>query len=68
MTVSIIVNEKRYTFDNEMTIDVLLQKFEMDTSKIAVELNLEIIPKSEYQSTSLNDGDQLEIVHFVGGG
>ena len=68
MTVSIIVNEKRYTFDNEMTIDVLLQKFEMDLSKIAVELNLEIIPKSEYQSTPLNDGDQLEIVHFVGGG
>lgn len=68
MTVSIIVNEERYTFDNQMTIDVLLESFDMDRSKIAVELNLKIVPKSEYASTALNDGDQLEIVHFVGGG
>ncbi|MCH2038897.1 MAG: sulfur carrier protein ThiS [Rickettsiales bacterium] len=68
MTVSITVNEERYTFDNKMTIDVLLESFDMDRSKIAVELNLKIVPKSEYTSTALNDGDQLEIVHFVGGG
>ena len=68
MTVSITVNDERYKFDNKMTIDVLLESFDMDRSKIAVELNLKIVPKSEYTSTALNDGDQLEIVHFVGGG
>ena len=37
-------------------------------NRVAVELNENIVPKSEYESTSLNDGDRVEIVGFVGGG
>jgi thiamine biosynthesis protein ThiS len=35
---------------------------------VAVELNLEIVPRANWEATHLNDGDKLEIVHFVGGG
>ena len=39
-----------------------------DITRIVVELNLAIVPKADYDKTILNDGDSLEIVHFVGGG
>ena len=40
----------------------------LDGRKVAVERNLEIVPRSAYESTSLEDGDRIEIVHFIGGG
>lgn len=39
-----------------------------DTKRVAVELNGDILPKSQYESTLLQDGDCVEIVSFVGGG
>lgn len=39
-----------------------------DIQRVAVERNLEIVPKSGYQDTILQDGDTLEVVSFVGGG
>jgi thiamine biosynthesis protein ThiS len=40
----------------------------LDPAKVAVERNLEIVPRSTLAQVQLADGDQLEIVHFVGGG
>jgi thiamine biosynthesis protein ThiS len=40
----------------------------LDGRKVAVERNLEIVPRSAYERTSLEDGDRIEIVHFIGGG
>ncbi len=40
----------------------------LDTRKVAVERNLEIVPRSFYGETLLADGDRIEIVHFIGGG
>jgi len=40
----------------------------IQSKKVAVELNREIIPKSHYQNTILNENDVIEIVHFIGGG
>jgi thiamine biosynthesis protein ThiS len=40
----------------------------LDPRKVAVERNLAIVPRSLYASTPLADGDQIEIVHFIGGG
>lgn len=39
-----------------------------DPKRVAVEMNGDILPKSQYESTALQDGDSLEIVSFVGGG
>ena len=40
----------------------------LDPRKVAVERNLEIVPRSLYAATPLADGDRIEIVHFIGGG
>lgn len=50
------------------TVAALIDELDIPAGKIAVERNLEIVPKSAYLGTALNDGDRIEIVHFVGGG
>jgi thiamine biosynthesis protein ThiS len=46
----------------------LLTRLGLEPAKIAVERNLEIVPRSQYGATALADGDRLEIVQFIGGG
>jgi thiamine biosynthesis protein ThiS len=50
------------------TVTALIDEIGLDGRKVAVERNLEIVPRSQYLATALDDGDRLEIVHFVGGG
>ena len=50
------------------TILGYLETLAIDPGRVAVELNLDILPKTEYETTPLNEGDRVEIVHFVGGG
>ncbi|MGA9659451.1 MAG: sulfur carrier protein ThiS [Asticcacaulis sp.] len=49
-------------------LTALIDEIGLDGRKVAVEKNLEIVPRSAYLATPLQDGDRLEIVHFVGGG
>jgi thiazole synthase len=51
-----------------MTVRALLESLGLDPRKIAVERNLEIVPRSTYGEILVGDGDRLEIVHFIGGG
>ncbi|WKL56401.1 sulfur carrier protein ThiS [Asticcacaulis sp. ZE23SCel15] len=46
----------------------LIEEIGIEARKLAVEQNLEIVPRSQYHETAINDGDRIEIVHFVGGG
>ena len=46
----------------------LIERLGLDARKIAIERNLEIVPRSAYAATMLGEGDRLEIVNFVGGG
>lgn len=50
------------------TVAQYLETTDYNRSRIAVERNGEIVPKSEYDSTLLKDGDVIEVVSFVGGG
>jgi thiazole synthase len=50
------------------SIAALVASIGLDPAKVAVERNLEIVPRSMLADVMLTDGDQLEIVHFVGGG
>lgn len=50
------------------TITDLVAALELDTRKVAVERNLEIVPRSLHAQTPVADGDRIEIVHFIGGG
>ena len=49
-------------------VAALVAALGLDARKVAVERNLEIVPKSRYGQTPLADGDRIEIVSFVGGG
>lgn len=50
------------------TVLALIEELKLDPRKVAVERNLEIVPRSLHVSTELNDGDKIELVQFVGGG
>ncbi len=50
------------------TVGALVAGLGLDVRKVAVERNLEIVPRSLYARTALSDGDRIEIVHFIGGG
>ncbi len=50
------------------TVHGLVRSLGLDVRKVAVERNLEIVPRSLYADTPLKDGDRIEIVHFIGGG
>jgi sulfur carrier protein len=65
--VRIFVNGEEKTIEST-TILGYLNEIEIDPQRIAVELNLDILPKGDYSTTRLKDGDRIEIVHFVGGG
>ena len=50
------------------TVATLLDHLRLDARKVAVELNEAIVPRSTYGAVTLNGGDRIEIVHFIGGG
>lgn len=62
------INGESRKFEEHLSISELLRALSLESRKIAVERNLEIVPKSAYDKTALADGDRIEIVHFVGGG
>ena len=62
------VNGETRSFDGAATVAALVEALGLDARKVAVERNLEIVPKSAYGATALSDGDRIEIVHFIGGG
>lgn len=64
----ITVNGEKKRVEGPITVAGLLAALELQPRKIAVERNLEIVPKSLFGETALSDGDKIEIVQFVGGG
>ena len=64
----ITVNGEERRFEAPMNVLELLAALELEPKKIAVERNLEIVPRSLFDETALADGDAIEIVQFVGGG
>ena len=65
---SIIVNGEERSLSESQTVKQLIETLGLDGRKVAVERNMEIVPKSQYNNILLGDGDRLEIVHFIGGG
>lgn len=66
--ISLTINGEATKAPQGGTLADLVARLELDIRKLAVERNLEIVPRSQYAATILQEGDQLEIVHFVGGG
>ncbi len=62
------VNGEPRELSDGANVTDLLASIDLPVDKVAVERNLEIVPRSTYGATSLKDGDKIEIVHFIGGG
>jgi thiazole synthase len=68
MTLKITLNGEIRQLDEPANLRLFLTGLGLDPAKIAVERNLEIVPRSTYDQVQVTDGDRLEIVHFIGGG
>ncbi len=64
----VTVNGEERMLDRASSVEAFLVEIGLDPRKVAVERNLEIVPKSQFGETKLEEGDKLEIVHFIGGG
>ena len=64
----IIVNGEQKDVADGLTAAQLVEDMEITGKRIAMEVNLEIVPRSTYAEHSFNAGDKVEIVHAVGGG
>ena len=62
------INGEEKEFHKEIILEKLLENNNFDTSKIAVILNEDIVPKDEYKNKVVKDEDIIEVVSFVGGG
>ncbi len=68
MSLTVTINGETRSLSGAMSVRELLSSLGMDPAKIAVERNLEIVPRSQYGAVQVGQGDRLEIVHFIGGG
>jgi thiazole synthase len=68
MALEIILNGETRRLDQPLSVRGLLESLGLDPAKIAVERNLQIVPRSTYDQVAVGQGDKFEIVHFIGGG
>jgi sulfur carrier protein len=66
--VKVIVNGEPREVAPTLTVAELLRQLEVSPRGVAVEVNLQVIPRSQHEQYRLNEGDRLEIVTLVGGG
>ena len=64
----IVLNGDPYDVPGPLTIAGLLARLDIDSRRVAVERNLVVLKRALFDTTEVNDGDQIEIVNFVGGG
>jgi len=62
------INGETREMQDAADMAALIAALGLDSRKVAVERNFEIVPRSLYGATPLVDGDRIEIVHFIGGG
>lgn len=62
------VNGEDLTLPGPLSVRGLIVHLGLTDGPVAVERNLQIVPRAEHETTALSDGDTIEIVHFVGGG
>ena len=62
------INGEAREFHDGVTCADLVSSLELDVRKIAIERNLEVVPRETFADVRLCEGDNLEIIHFIGGG
>jgi len=68
MSISVLINGQSNNIAEGTSLLTLLEKLDIDPGRVAVEYNMEIVNKSNFNDTVLKENDTLEIITFVGGG
>ena len=66
--IKIKVNGKKLVFDKNDSILILIKKLKIPVNKVAIELNKKILDKNKIGKIKVKNNDNIEIVHFIGGG
>ncbi len=64
----LLINGQATEMPAELTARQLIERLELTSKRIALEVNGEIVPRSTYEAHNLREGDKIEIVHAIGGG
>ena len=67
-TVTVMVNDETRALPDGATVADLVATLGLGARRIAVEVNRAVVPRVAYESTTLREGDAIEVIHFVGGG
>ncbi|MCO6512798.1 MAG: sulfur carrier protein ThiS [Aridibacter famidurans] len=65
---NIVVNGELKEVPAGLSLQRLMDHLEMPTERVAVELNLDVVPKAKWPEVDVKEEDKVEIIHFVGGG
>lgn len=65
---NIVVNGEKKELSGELNLQELLKKLDLPTERVAIEVNKMVIRKKDWTTINIKDADQIEIIHFVGGG
>ena len=68
MAISVHLNGERREVAGEITLDRLIDEFDLPKQRVAVELNERVVRRGDWPETIVRDSDKIEVVHFVGGG
>ncbi len=66
--IKILLNGETREVPQEINLDYLLELFHLPKQRVAIELNKSVVRRAEWPSTAIQENDQIEVVHFVGGG
>ena len=64
----IVLNGKKFSINEKDTINILLKKIDIKSSKVAIEVNKVVSPKEKYRDFKFKKNDKVEVVTFIGGG
>lgn len=62
------INGKTETLPDGLTVAALIERLDVGRRKIAVEVNREVVPRAQHAAMRLSEGDEVEVVHAIGGG
>ncbi len=66
--INVTINGKPHALDENISLSDLIQQLSLENNRLAIEVNENIIPRSQHSTHLLQAGDTVEIVHAIGGG
>ena len=68
VTVKFELNGEIHEAEEPLSVSSLLEQFQLQQRRVAVAINTQVVPRSCFESVEVHEGDQVEVIHAVGGG